>query len=317
MKKRGFNVSPTCNNVHLSGGSIRGGESAVINFTLGCTQCSAGGKFIDPQGYDSLSGEATALRVFQGCRDIHFYDIRGKGGALRSLWITGSSDVTLDNVKLDANVQSETRYCIEIDAGLGGNTNSWVTSGIRIKNSQFAGKYAYAQNVTTGVATYDQEAVRVSLTQFSETVGATYAAFVSAPAVLGTFSFYDCIFSTTVFTLLNPYSHAFVNIRNRYGSDYYSDTLPTPAGITTDTLPDAIPIGSTFAVINGATSAPDASKQGMLASIKPNSASGFRKYIVQRYYPANNAGTEYKIIYVRRGLAASNAWSAWATITGV
>jgi hypothetical protein len=314
MGKRGFNISPTCNNVHIYGGSVRGGASAVINFTLGCTQCSAGGKFIDPQGYDSLSGESTALRVFQGCRDIAFYDIRGKGGAIRSLWIVGCSDVTFDNVKLDANTQSETVNCIEIDAGLGGNTNSWVVSGIRIRNSQFAGKYAYAQNMTTGTATYANDGIRLRSVIFSETVAATMASFLVSPAVQDTFSIVNCEFATASFITLTP-AHAKGNKNNTFAGDYLASSFVANR-ITTDTLPDDCPVGVTQSIINGTTSAPDTNKQGVLETIKSTSNTGFRKFIVQRYYPANNAGTEYKTVYVRRGLSASNAWSAWSAVTG-
>ena len=317
MGKRGFNISPTCNNVHLYGGSVRGGISAVINFTLGCTQCSAGGKFINPEGYDSLTGEATALRVFQGCRDISFYDIRGKGGALRSLWIVGSSDVIIDNVKLDANTQSETENCIEIDAGLGGNTNSWIMSGVRIRNSQFAGKYAYAQNMTTGTATYANDGIRVRNVMFAETISATRAAFLASPTVQDTFSLVNCEFATASFVALRASTHAKANKNNTYAGDYTASTFVDDGKVTTDTLPDSCPVGVTQALINGTVSAPDTNKQGLLETIKGTSNTGFRKFIVQRYYPANNAGTEYNTVYIRRGLSASNAWSVWANVTGV
>ena len=315
MKKRGFNVSPTCNNVHLYGGSVRGGISAVINFTLGCTQCSAGGKFIDPEGYDSLSGEATALRVFQGCRDIAFYDIRGKGGALRSIWVVGSSDVVFDNIKLDANIQSETENCVEINAGLGWNTNSWVVSGICIRNSQFSGKYAYAQNITTGTATYATDGIRLRNVLFNETVAATRSAFLAAPTVQNTFSLVNCEFATQVFATLKPLTHAKADKNNVYAGNYLASTF-AESMITTDTLPDDCPMGVTQTLINGTASAPDSNKQGVLETIKGASNTGFRKFIVQRYYPANNAGTEYKTTYVRRGLSGSNNWSTWSTITG-
>ena len=315
MGKRGFNIAPTCNNVHLHGGSVRGGISAVINFTLGCTQCSAGGKFIDPQGYDSLSGEATALRVFQGCRDIAFYDIRGKGGALRSIWIIGCSDITVDNVKLDTNVHSTTDNCVEINAGLGGNDNSWVVSGIRIRNSQFTGKYAYAQNMTTGTATYAEDAIRLRNVIFFETVAATRAMFLAAPAVQNTFSIVNCEFATYTYTTLNPVVHSKANKGNTYAGNYLASSF-ADSKITTDTLPDDCPMGVTQTIINGTTSAPDTNNQGILETMKGTLNTGFRKFIVQRYYPANNAGTEYKTFYIRRGLKDSNAWSAWATVNG-
>lgn len=68
--------------------------------------------------------------------------------------------------------------------------------------------------------------------------------------------------------------------------------------------------------MNGDTSAPDANNQGIFETIKWYSGASYRKFVVQKYYPAKN-GTEALKIYTRTGVVATDTWTSWVTFTGV
>lgn len=84
----------------------------------------------------------------------------------------------------------------------------------------------------------------------------------------------------------------------------------------TSRLPDSFPIGESISAVNGDTGAPDANDQGVLKTTKPNADTGFRKFVQQWYYPANNSATTLAEVYWRKGEDASNSWSGWIKVTG-
>ena len=88
-------------------------------------------------------------------------------------------------------------------------------------------------------------------------------------------------------------------------------------GSVLSVLPDAYPLGQQWNIVNGDSAAPDVYKQGIVETRKYNLDTGYRKFIVQIYYPANTTITELKDMYWRKGEGGSNTWSAWVKVTGV
>lgn len=81
-------------------------------------------------------------------------------------------------------------------------------------------------------------------------------------------------------------------------------------------LPDTWRVGQSWNIVNGDTAAPDVSNQGILITHKYNETSGYRKFITQWYYPANNGAMPLANMYFRKSDASTNAWSSWYKITG-
>lgn len=90
-----------------------------------------------------------------------------------------------------------------------------------------------------------------------------------------------------------------------------------PDGSVLSVLPDTYPIGQQWNIVNADPDAPDTYQQGIVETKKYNSSTGYRKFVVQVYYPANNTATELKDMYWRKGNDGSNTWSAWVKVTGV
>ncbi|WP_257141378.1 phage baseplate upper protein [Bacillus toyonensis] len=82
-------------------------------------------------------------------------------------------------------------------------------------------------------------------------------------------------------------------------------------------VPDAFGMGTEISIVNGDNNLPSSYKQGTLVTTVPSTTVGFRKFMTQWFYPANNEATTLSDMYFRKGLIASNDWSAWKKITGV
>lgn len=85
----------------------------------------------------------------------------------------------------------------------------------------------------------------------------------------------------------------------------------------TTKLPDAFALGTESSFVNGDTNLPSTAKQGTLVTTVATITSGFRKFITQWFYPANNDATTLADTYFRKGNIATNDWSAWELITAV
>lgn len=126
-------------------------------------------------------------------------------------------------------------------------------------------------------------------------------------------------------------SHTLNAVGNRYENNTTDVTLTVGFTFTADDsirqanifaydttkLPDSFSVGEELSIVNGDAALPSSYKQGVLRTIKINSSSGYRKFIVQWFYSANNDATTLADIYFRKANAATNDWSAWKKLTGV
>jgi hypothetical protein len=81
----------------------------------------------------------------------------------------------------------------------------------------------------------------------------------------------------------------------------------------TSKLPEAFQSGREISSVNGDANLPGPDKQGMLETLRPlNTTSGFDKFIVQTFTPANNNATALGSFWQRKGSGAGdNTWSGW------
>lgn len=328
MGKRGLAAAPTCDNLHFDGGSIEGGHASCIHFNYASTNCSAQNKHINPAFYDGTTPgpfEASALQCLYGSAVNSFANITGYAGAVRAIWIVGSSVVDVDNVVLRSHQLSPTVHGLDINAGEGGNTSSWQMTGIRIRNSVFESEVAYAHNITTGTATYATAAIELRNNIFLNSSFAVQCDFLFAPNVTNSTVFSHNRFSTWGFLNYDPTTYA---LSEQFDTFQNAGTATWQEGrYDIDTLPDAVNVGVTYIEVNGQASAPDASKQGMLQTVKltprdvDNNSVAYRKFIYQVYYPANNtdatgsSGNDY--FFFRKATSNANTWQAWKEVQGL
>lgn len=85
----------------------------------------------------------------------------------------------------------------------------------------------------------------------------------------------------------------------------------------TTKLPDSFLLSEEVSIVNGDTALPSVQKQGILKTTRASTTAGFRKFVVQWFYPANNDATTLADMYFRKANSATNDWSAWKKLTGV
>jgi hypothetical protein len=328
MGKRGLAAAPTCDNVHFDGGSIGGGLSSCIHFNYVSTNCSAQNKHINPEYYDGTTVgpyEASGLQALYGSAVNSFSNISGYAGAVRAVWIVGSSFIDLDNIVLRSHQVSDTVNGVEINAGPGGNASSWQMANVRVRNSVFESEVGYAHNITTGTATYASGAIELRSNVFLNSSYAVQSDYLVSPNVTNSTIFTNNRFSSWGFLNYNPTTYALSEQFDTFGN---AGTATWQEGkYDIDALPDSVNVGSTFILVNGQASAPDSSKQGVLQTVKltprdvDNNSAGYRKYIYQVYYTANNtdssgsSGNNY--FYFRKATSNANTWQAWKYVQGL
>lgn len=101
------------------------------------------------------------------------------------------------------------------------------------------------------------------------------------------------------------------------GNDFVASNTPfcLTESYNTSLLPDDFSIGETITLINGDNNVPSNYKQGILKTIKMNSDPGYRKFVVQIFYPANNDANTLIDMYIRKG-TSSNGWTSWVRYSG-
>lgn len=89
----------------------------------------------------------------------------------------------------------------------------------------------------------------------------------------------------------------------------------------TTKLPDSFSVGESVSVVNGDTTLPSTLKQGILRTIKPSNSTGYRKFIIQYFYPANSDIATLKDTYFRKGNVVTgtntNDWSSWIRLNAI
>lgn len=85
----------------------------------------------------------------------------------------------------------------------------------------------------------------------------------------------------------------------------------------TTKLPDSFALGSESSLVNGDTNLPSTIKQGALITTVTTLTVGFRKFITQWFYPANNDAATLADMYFRKGNTSTNDWSTWQKVTAV
>jgi hypothetical protein len=85
----------------------------------------------------------------------------------------------------------------------------------------------------------------------------------------------------------------------------------------TGTPPDSFPHGTSTAVINGDTGAPDSTNQGILKTERYVTLGGYRKFVVQTYFPAQNEATSLWWNYFRKANDGANTWSNWIKVAAL
>jgi hypothetical protein len=312
---RGYNCSPTCENVHINGGSIDGAYAASVNFGYASKNCTASDIHVNPIKYATAEptyGEGSTFRVLYGCEDCHITNITGMGGHKRQAWIIGSKRVVFSGITLKQHIDGGSDNSLVISAGVNAHNVVYETEDIQVTDCKFESEIGIVLNGDfTSTASYANNAIVVKNCDFNAKTTLVSCLSTGQADITNAMSVFYSVFRG-VYKEFVGFNETFLasNIGNVWGKD--GTATFNEVKLQLSVLPDDVLIGHRFTVVNGDTNIPSgASNQGVLETIKTDDSTGYRKFISQTYTEIAGSGVHPARFWKRHGSSSSNAWTGW------